>query len=170
MYSTFNNDPTLDTMWMPNTDIHNMTIDDIHKNSFMMKTPSKSYSHMTKIIKQQVDVDSDLGKIYFSKKNIARVQKNIKTQVYEKTKGKYRLDTDQDTKDLFIIMKNIYLTNAKYIPGQNIRQIKRLNQKVVDEVVPDIIGTISQYYKYLDDINKPIIPTMSLPQCSRGML
>lgn len=165
-YSTFHNDPTLDNLWLPNHNLQEMTINDIYKSGFLVTNNKKTIKNATNVMKK-LDMNGELGKTFFSAKNISRIQKAIKKEIFIKTKGKYKLDTEQDTKDLFIVMKSIYLTNAKYVPGQIVRQVKKLNKIVVDQVVPDMIATIGQYYKYLDDINKPIVPKLNLPANTR---
>lgn len=96
--------------------------------------------------------------IFFSKQNVKRIQKKIKKAVFNETKGKFRLDADQDENEIFLVMKLIYSDNARYIPGQMIRQIKKLNKKVVSHVLPPMITEIKSEYGYLQEINGPLIP------------
>ena len=84
----------------------------------------------------------------------------IKQAVFEKTRGEFKLDVDQDQKELFIVMRAIYIEHSRNLPGQIVRQVKRLNAKVIEEIVPSMITEIRQYYGYLKDINKPIEPIM----------
>jgi len=55
-------------------------------------------------------------------------------------------------------MRAVYLEYARNLPTQVIRQTKRLNMKVVDEIVPGMLTEIRQHYGYLKEINKPITP------------
>jgi hypothetical protein len=55
-------------------------------------------------------------------------------------------------------MRAVYLEHARYLPGEIVRQIKRLNQKIVSEITPGIITSIRQDYGYLKEINKPLTP------------
>lgn len=103
---------------------------------------------------------NEITVIFFSDENIKRIQKKIKEEIYKKTKGQYVLDEDQDESDLTIAMRAIYLDKCKNLPGQTIRQVKLLNDQVVDYVVPDMISNIKQYFGYVKDINKPLVPMM----------
>lgn len=98
--------------------------------------------------------------VFFSDENIKRIQKKIKEEIYKKTKGQYVLDEDQDESDLTIVMRAVYLDKCKNLPGQAIRQVKLLNDQVVDYIVPDMISNIKQYFGYIKDINQPLIPMM----------
>jgi len=101
---------------------------------------------------------SELSELFFSGRNMKRLQKMIKKDVYEKTNKKYKLDTDQEDRDLYIFMRAVYMEYGTFDEGQIIRQVKRLNRKVIQEIVPGIITNLKQYYGYLEEINKPITP------------
>lgn len=103
---------------------------------------------------------NEITKLFFSNENMKRIQKKIKEQIYIKTKRQYILDEDQDEADLTIVMRAIYLDKCKNLPGQTVRQVKILNDQVVDYVVPDMISNIKQYFGYIKDINKPLVPIM----------
>lgn len=98
---------------------------------------------------------NDLSLMFFSEENMKRLQKQIKQEVYTQTKGQYKLECDQDNSDLFIIMKAIYLSQGKYLPNNIVRQVKQLNKLVIDEIIPDMITNIKNYYGYIQEINKP---------------
>jgi hypothetical protein len=98
--------------------------------------------------------------IFFSDENMARIQKKIKEEVLNRTKGQYQLDEDQDESDLMIVMRAVYLDKCKNLPGETVRQVKLLNQQTVDYIVPDLISNIKQYFGYVKDINKPLQPMM----------
>lgn len=103
---------------------------------------------------------NDITKVFFSNDNVKRVQKMIKDEIYDRTKGQYTSEEDQDESDLTITMRAIYLDKCKNLSGQTVRQVKLLNKQVVDYVVPDMITNIKQYYGYLKDINQPLKPMM----------
>jgi hypothetical protein len=102
--------------------------------------------------------ESSLSDIFFSKTNMKRIQNKIRKEVLIRTKNKFRLDTDQDDSDLLIVMRGIYFDQGKFLPYNIIHQVKDLNKKVVDYVVPDIITGIKQYYGYIHDISTPLQP------------
>lgn len=107
---------------------------------------------------RDIFVNDPVGRIFFSSDNVRRIQKQIKQSVYEKTNQKYKLEEDQDPSDLLIAMRAMYLEQGKYQKTSPVRQVKQLNQRVVDFVVPDMITEIKQYYGYLKDINEPLKP------------
>lgn len=98
--------------------------------------------------------------VFFSDENMKRIQKKIKEEVLQRTKGQYQLDEDQDEADLMIVMRAIYLDKCKNLPGETVRQVKLLNQQTVDYIVPDLISNIKQYFGYIKDINQPLQPMM----------
>lgn len=164
-YSVFSNTPPNnenifdDGTGIKNISKNNMTLQDIYRTSFLLtQEHNKNYQNIAKEAIKGVHCDSEISKLFFSGSNIKRLQKQIKKEVFKRTKGQFRLDIDQDEKDLIINMRGIYLQNARFLPGQTVRQVKRLNEKVVSEVVPPMITEIKQYYGYLREINKPLTP------------
>lgn len=99
-----------------------------------------------------------VGKLFFSNENVKRIQQQIRSEIYEKTQHKYKLDEDQDDSDLLIAMRAMYMEQGIYREDNPVRQVKQLNKRIVDYVVPDMITEIKQYYGYLKDINEPLKP------------
>lgn len=99
---------------------------------------------------------SDVAKIYFSDENIDRIQKKIRREVYNRSKGKFILETDQDAEDLQIVMGKVIEEHGKSLPHKVIHQVKLLNNYTVEYVVPDMITNIKQYYGYIKDITSPL--------------
>ena len=108
--------------------------------------------------RKQKQNQNNANQLFFSDKNIERIQKKLKVEVFNRTKGKYILDADQDKTKLALIMRNIYLEYALNQPKNLVRQTKKLNKLTVDAVVPGIITNIKQYYGYIKDINQPLKP------------
>lgn len=96
-----------------------------------------------------------VGRLYFTKTNIKRIQQMIKKTIYEKTNHKIILTEDQDESDLLIAMRDIYYTVARYLPEHVVHQVKQLNLKTINKFVPDMITGIKQAYGYQRDINTP---------------
>ena len=101
---------------------------------------------------------SPLGELYFSEENINRLQEMIKYEVYERTKGKYLLQVNQNETDLLIVMRDVYLTDAVHSPYKIIHQVKVLNKKTIEKIVPDMISMIKQDEEYVKQLDRPIIP------------
>jgi hypothetical protein len=146
-------------MGVPAMDKNNMTLQDIYRTPFLfLNDHRKDYKNMMSTALKGIQTNSELSKLFFSDKNFKRLQDKIKKEVFKRTHGQFRLDADQEQRDLFIVMRAVYFEHARFLPGQIVRQVKRLNMKVVDEVLPGMITELRQYYGYLKDINKPLTP------------
>ena len=55
------------------------------------------------------EVYDEISKIFFSEANMNRVQKAIKRDIFFKSKGKFRLDEDQDESDLLVTMRAVFI-------------------------------------------------------------
>lgn len=99
-----------------------------------------------------------VGKLFFSNENMKRIQKLIRDDIYEKSLHKCELDEDQDESDLLISMRAMYMEQGVYRETNPVHQVKQLNKRVVDFVVPDMLTEIKQYYGYLKDVNEPLKP------------
>jgi hypothetical protein len=120
---------------------------------------NKKYNKNTKII-EGTHIKNKLADLYFSSKNIKKIQKMIKKEIYIRTKGFFKLDVDQDKKDILVSMRSIYINYAKFIPYDYKKQIKILNKHLINYIIPDMITQIKQGYGYLLDLNKPLDPIM----------
>ena len=100
-----------------------------------------------------------VGRLFFSKSNIKKLQNEIKSKVYQSTDGKVLLMEEQDDSDLLIAMRAIYFQEGRFLP-QNIMpidyQVKKLNIKVINYIYPDLMTNIKQEYYYIKEINEPI--------------
>lgn len=146
---------------VPQLNGNNMTIQDIYRTPFLfLQEHRKNYNNMAPYAIKGIQSESELSKLFFSDENFKRIQRMIKQEVFKRTNGEFRLDVDQDQKDMFIVMRAAYMEHARFLPNQVVRQIKRLNEKVVSEVASPMITELRQYYGYLKEINKPrtIIP------------
>lgn len=138
---------------------NNMTIQDIYRTPFLfLQEHRKNYVNMAPTALKGIQSGSELSKLFFSDENIKRLQRMIKKEVFKRTNGEFRLDVDQEQTDLFIVMRAVYLEYGRFLPGEYVRQVKRLNDKVVTEITPNIITSLRQYYGYLKEINKPLSP------------
>ena len=104
--------------------------------------------------------DNELSRLFLSQENIDRIQKKLKVVVYERSQGKFKLEENQDESDLIVVMRYIYLDHCKNLPSQIVRQVKLLNDKTVEYIIPDLLTNIKQYYGYIRDISQPITPIM----------
>lgn len=107
-----------------------------------------------KLIHQQ---PNKLNTMFFSMKNIERIQKMIKNDVFVKSKKKHVISRQSD-EQLLIVMQSVYINNTYNIQQFIENQITELNRLVVKECTKIILPNILQYLEYLDNIDKPIIP------------
>jgi len=144
---------------VPKLNEQNMTIQDIYRTPFLfIQDHRKNYKNLMSTALKGIQSESELSKLFFSDRNIKRLQKMIKQDVFKRTNGEFRLDVDQELRDLFIAMRAVYLEYGRFKPKFIVRQAKWLNQKVLEEIVPGIVTEIRQYYGYLKEINGPLKP------------
>jgi hypothetical protein len=137
----------------------NMTIQDIFRTPFLfIQEHKKNYKNMAKTALKGIQCGSELSKLFFSDTNIKRIQKMLRKEIYNRTSGEFKLEVDQEQRDILIAMRAIYLEHNRFLPGQIVRQVKRLNKKVIDESIPGMLTEIRQEYGYLKEINKPLTP------------
>ena len=112
-----------------------------------------------------------LGELFLSQENINRIQKMIKYEIFVRTNGKYKLEVEQNESDLLVVMRDIYITCAKNQPYKVIHQVKELNHRTIEKILPDMISMIKQDDEYIKQLDKPIDP-IPLPVCvnSKGRL
>jgi hypothetical protein len=102
-----------------------------------------------------------LSNLFFSKENIAIIQNAIRKGVYDKSKGVYLID-EQDEDSVKIIMREIYFKHSKH--QENVtKEIEELNKYVCQYAVPKLMGEISSYLKYKSDVSTLVVP-MDLPK------
>ncbi len=156
----YENEPFYDRgSGIPQMNANNLTINDMFKSGFLLTSANRhDFKNMAPVALQGIQSNSELSALFFSDENIKRLQRQIKAEVFRRTKGVFRLDVDQEQREMFIAMRAVYLEQARFIPGEIVRQVKRLNLKVISEITPGIISGIKQEYGYLKEINKPLSP------------
>lgn len=100
---------------------------------------------------------------FFSKENIANLQKTIRFTV-NKWSG-YHIG-DQSIVELVLVMEHIFSTRARLIdenraPSKvlfkhNYNEIYRLNELVVNEAVPIIVDKVNQHMQYVEKVENPL--------------
>jgi len=100
----------------------------------------------------------EVGNIFFSDENMRRIQRKMKKEFMIRTNNEFRLDVDQDESKLIIAMQYVYAESGRYLPTHITRQVKKLNNDLMDYILPDMITEVKQYYGYMKDINQPLKP------------
>jgi hypothetical protein len=110
------------------------------------------------IIKNQVRINEceqgDLENTFFSDENIALINKQLILTVFKRTNGSYKI-SNQTTESLTIVMRYVFLEHARHLPYNILEQIRELNLRVVNEIVPIVITQITQRTEYLKTIAEP---------------
>lgn len=101
--------------------------------------------------------ENEISNIFFSRMNIDALQDGIRYNVYVKSCKKHKIDRQSDT-DLKVIMRATYLEHAQHNTRDIVKEIKRLNQIVLDFCVPKILQEINIYMRYKQDISQLPVP------------
>jgi len=112
--------------------------------------------HITTKGTDGTEVYDEVSKVFYSAENFRRIQKALREEVFIRTKGQFRLDDDQDETDLLVAMKAVFLEHARFLPFKIIHQVKELNRRTVEYIIPDMIREIKQSYAYIKEINEPL--------------
>ena len=91
-----------------------------------------------------------LSLAFFRLENIKILQNGIRKGVYDRSNDQYIID-QQNCDELKIIMRSIYLQNAKNQPNNIKEQIEELNQLVLDYAINQIYNEAISYIKYKQD-------------------
>lgn len=90
---------------------------------------------------------SKIHNLYFSKENIDHIQSMIRKEVYLRSNKKHIVSRQSDN-ELKIIMRSIFLQNAKHNCDNLTKQIKELNILVLEYCIPNILSNIELYLGY----------------------
>ena len=105
--------------------------------------------------------------LFFSNENLHQIQNVIKLLVFKYTN---KIIDNQSKEELLIIMRSIYLEyfhqpidynetldeqTKKVAITQTQIEVKRLNELVINEIIPKIISELQQYFDYIRDASKP---------------
>jgi hypothetical protein len=132
-------------------------VDNIYREKFQeFDSFTNSTDNQAIEVMRDINTVDPVGKIFFSKENIKRIQKLIKKTISEKSNKMFIMHEDQDESDLLIAMRALYNSECRYLPDHIVHQVKRLNLKLINYIVPDMITQIKQSYSYQKEINEPI--------------
>ena len=131
---------------------------DFHKTPFLFfqdDKKSKSYQMELKnsLLHQSDSANNIVSNVFFAIENINIINKGIILAVYKLTKGEFKIPP-QSNEDLIIAMTYIFSNYSENLPYNIKKQIKVLNDLVVQNVVPGIITNLQQYIGYLKDASQ----------------
>ena len=96
-----------------------------------------------------------VSNMFFSKENIDILQNGIRYSVFKKSND---VIDNQSLVELQIIMRSMYFQYSRNLPNDIVPQVKELNTKVLEFIVPRIVVELTQYASYTNDISKLPIP------------
>lgn len=98
-----------------------------------------------------------LADVYFSKENVQIIQNGLRAGVYQMSNNKYVVPP-QNIDTLKVIMRSIYLQNAKHNPENITQQVEELNKLVLEYAVPNVYNEVEGYIKYCRDQSTLVSP------------
>ena len=101
--------------------------------------------------------DSVLSNAFFSRDNITILQNGIRAGVFRCSNGRYNV-APQDETNLKIVMRSIFLQNAKNDTSNITGQIQALNNLVLSYCVKNVFGSATSYIKYRNDVSTLAVP------------
>lgn len=111
--------------------------------------------------------NTTLSNTFFCKNNIILLNNAIRKKIYDKSKGLYNIGP-QNTDELMIIMRAMYLQHALNLDTDITKQVESLNNIVLDYCIPQIYSEIESYIKYTQDVSnmyepldRPVLSSLS---------
>lgn len=108
---------------------------------------------------------NDVSSLFFSPKNIDALQEAIRYRVYVETQGKYTIGRQSD-QELKIVMRSTYFQYGLNNNSDIVSQVRVLNSKVLDWVVPEVLSNVLQHAKYKMDASTLPMPMDRAPLMS----
>ena len=105
--------------------------------------------------------DNILARVFFSAENVQILQNGLRAGVYKMSQNKIVIPP-QNSDQLKIVMRSMYLQYAEHLPDNIREQVERLNKLVWDYVVPTVYNEAVGYVKYMQDQSSLVMP-MDLP-------
>jgi len=96
-----------------------------------------------------------LNAAFFQQGNLERIEMMLRKQFKDET----GLSIDrQNPRDVMTFMRYVYINNAMNPYGNIEAQIARMNQQVVDKMLPQIREGVSAYIMYIRDASTNYVP------------
>ena len=96
-----------------------------------------------------------LSDVFFCKENISIIQNGIRKNIYDNTEKIIDL---QPIDQIKIIMRSVYLQNAKNIADDISYQVGELNKQVIRECSCKIMTELNSYLKFKRDVSNLAVP------------
>lgn len=109
-------------------------------------------AHLATSVRQ---VQTPLNCMFFSQQNIQLLQRAIRQDFKNKTGVKIDY---QNQDDLISLMRSVYINNQQNSYDKLDQQIRQMNGVVIKQAVDQISTGVSQFFAYVRDLDKPIVP------------
>ncbi len=117
--------------------------------------PIPSADVRTSMITSMHKTTTPLNAAFFQQANLERIQAMLRNQFRNET----GLSIDrQNPRDVMTFMRYVYINNAMNPYGNIEAQITRMNQQVVDKMLPQIREGVSAYIMYIRDASTNYVP------------
>ena len=117
--------------------------------------PIPSADVRTSMITSMHKTTTPLNAAFFQQSNLERIQAMLRNQFRNET----GLSIDrQNPRDVMTFMRYVYINNAMNPYGNIEAQITRMNQQVVDKMLPQIREGVSAYIMYIRDASTNYVP------------
>ena len=117
--------------------------------------PIPSADVRTSMITSMHKTTTPLNATFFQQGNLERIQMMLRNQFRNET----GLSIDrQNPRDVLTFMRYVYINNAMNPYGNIEAQIARMNQQVVDKMLPQVRDGVSAYIMYIRDASTSYVP------------
>ena len=96
-----------------------------------------------------------LNDMYFSEQNMNLLQRAIRSEFLKQTGLKIDY---QNPNDMYAIMRSVFINNHQNGYSKVDEQIRHMNGVVIREALKQIKTGVSQFFTYVQDLDKPIVP------------
>lgn len=117
-------------------------------------------SSCVRILGPETNCDDPVARAFMGANNIDALNAEMIHAVFESSNGQYRIGK-QSQLELATIMRSVYLTEARHLPGNVPAQVARLNQSVLSYAVPVILSEVEMHNHYMkdrDQANRGVAP------------
>jgi len=117
--------------------------------------PIPSADVRTSMITSMHKTTTPLNAAFFQQANLERIQAMLRKQFRDET----GLSIDrQNPRDVMTFMRYVYINNAMNPYGNIDAQMARMNQQVVDKMMPQVRDGVSAYILYVRDASTNYVP------------
>lgn len=109
--------------------------------------------YVKNVLGQNENHMSEVALLFFSDKNIEIINKELVLRVFESTGGNVKIPF-QSKDDLLVIMRFIYISHAKNLKKDIKKQVYKLNCRVINEILPNLLSEVESNLNYLNEIEK----------------